>query len=320
MIRNVTVIVAVVLAASAVAAANPALNVADASPFRRDTSSAQFRQRGWMAPDANPNHAWLYVSGNMSNDVVIVDLEKRRMPTIGRITQGVSAPGGLTIDKNGTLYVANESGSVTIYPAGSVAPAMTLTQNLSQPQSVTVDAMGNVYVCNRGASPSIVVYAPGQSSPSQIIANRFIQVPTQTAFDSVGDMYYGDNNTGVSEMAAGSSGTFEPLGLHRLQRTDGIAFDPLNGDLFVGTFGSHADAVRLYSPGDVSPVATLKDSAEADLFAIGPVGRQEFFFAPDSATDEVHIFDHDRRRPAATVDVPAAHYPVGVGLKPAGVP
>ena len=109
------------------------------------------------------------------------------------------------------------------------------------------------------------------------------------------------------------------LGLQRLQRTDGIAVDPLNGNLYVGTYGSDADAVRVYAPGGTDPLGTLKDSNGADSNAIGMVGHTEYVFEPDSGSDEVVVFKHNRYHPAFTVNVTAAHYPVGVAVKPAGL-
>ena len=49
---------------------------------------ARQAQRGWMAPDANPYHTWLYVTGNANNTVAIYDVQKRNLPEeIGTITQ-----------------------------------------------------------------------------------------------------------------------------------------------------------------------------------------------------------------------------------------
>src|ERR1700722_13059127 len=91
---------------------------------------------GWMAKDANPKHAWIYVSGTNTNNVLIYDLAKFGTPQIGEITTGINGPRGLFLDPAGTLYVANiGSGTVTIYPAGATTPSLTLSQGLIQPAS-----------------------------------------------------------------------------------------------------------------------------------------------------------------------------------------
>jgi hypothetical protein len=47
------------------------------------------------------------------------------------------------------------------------------------PESVAVNANGSVYVCNRGTGGSIVVFPKGESTPSKVITNRLIEVPSQ---------------------------------------------------------------------------------------------------------------------------------------------
>jgi serine/threonine protein kinase, bacterial len=273
-----------------------------------------------VARDATGAHPWLYVGGFSNNVVAIYDLEKFGTPQIGTITNGINGPGGLAIDSQGTLYVANQSaGNVTIYPAGTIAPSLTLSQGLQSPQSVAVDSHGNVYVCNRGSAPAIVVYPPGQTTPSQTITSSLIQSLTQIAFDSAGDLYFGDSNTGVSKIPA-SSTTPVSLNLQGLARTDGIARDPVNGNLYVGNFGNGKDEVLVYAPGNVNPVRTLNHSDGADLFDIGRMQNTEYLFAPDSYINVVHVFKHGRSNPVATISVAAAHYPVGLAFKHAGIP
>jgi DNA-binding beta-propeller fold protein YncE len=136
-------------------------------------AQSRSRSQGWIARDANPQHAWLYVNGEDNNVVFIYDLEKIGFPEIGKITAGVIAPFGMAVDAQGTLYVVNQHGSgsapgtVTVYPAGSTTPSLTIAKGLNNPQGVAVDANGNVYVTNRGPAPGIAVYAAGQTTLSQ---------------------------------------------------------------------------------------------------------------------------------------------------------
>jgi hypothetical protein len=69
--------------------------------------------------------AWLYVTGNHNNEVAIYDLDKSGFPIVGTITDGVSSPGGVAVDKKGQVYVANETGTVTIYAPGKRTPSLT---------------------------------------------------------------------------------------------------------------------------------------------------------------------------------------------------
>jgi serine/threonine-protein kinase len=186
-----------------------------------------------MARDAHPRHPWLYVSGINNNVVDIYDLAKFAVPQIGEITKGLNHPGGISLDGAGNLYVANQGGgTVTIYAPGETLPSLTLSQGLTEPVDSAIDANGDVYVSNRATTPSIVVYPQGQTVPSATITSSLIQIPTAVIFDATGNLYFADNNTGVSEMAAGTQ-QLVSLGLQQDLPASGLALDPLTGDLFV---------------------------------------------------------------------------------------
>jgi hypothetical protein len=275
------------------------------------------RQGGWMAKDANPRHAWLYVSGQDNSIVSIYDLERVGAPEIGHISDGLSEPLGVTVDAGGTLYVANaRGGDVTIYPAGQTKSSLTLSRGLDEPISVGVDAPGNVYVCNRGATPSIVVYPPGQTIPSATITGALIQIPTALTFDAAGNMFYSDNSTAVSEMAVGSQ-QLVSLGLKGLTYTSGLGIDTLSGELFVSQAGSGSTLV--FRSGDVNPVRTLKDSQDVDLPVVGKVKSQEYAFLPGSSTNEVSLYGVRGRNTIGTIATDAESA-AGVAFKPAGIP
>jgi sugar lactone lactonase YvrE len=177
----------------------------------------------------------LYVAGGDTQYVSIYDLQGVLTPRIGAISQGIHNPIGVTVDKQGNLYVANTAngaGDVTIYAAGATVPKLTL-EGLGTPISTAVDSSGNVYVANRGTAPSIVVYAPGQSEPSQIITSSLIQMPAQVQLDSHENVYFSDDNTGISEVPYGSAQPVS-LNLEGLLQPSGLAIDPLSGNLFVG--------------------------------------------------------------------------------------
>jgi len=273
----------------------------------------------WMARRARTADPWLYVTGNGSNNVVIYDLIASGLPQIGTITNGVSSPAGVTVDASGQVYVANESGTVTIYPPGKTSPSLTLSNDLSQPQSVAVDANGNVYVCDRGNSPAIVVFPRGESSPSQVITNDLIQIPDQIQFDAAGDLYYTYNNTGASEIPAGYQ-SMSSLNLQGLQSTRGVALDHY-GNLYVGTCCKPGlDGVREYLPGDERPVRRLHDSEGADIYASGVVKKAQYIFLPDSYSSTVRAFSPNTRKPAFVINTSDAQPSIGVAVKPAGIP
>jgi hypothetical protein len=272
--------------------------------------------RGWFAPGANPEHPWLYVTGYYNSVLSIYDLSKFGTPKIGQITQGISGPGGVAVDAQGAVYVANQtSGNVTIYPPGGTTPSLTLSQGLSHASGVAVDTNGDVYVSNRGGTPDIVVYPPGQSTPSRTITSNLIQDPAQLVFDSARDLYIADPFAGVSEIKFGSQQPVS-LGLQGLWHAGGI--DPLNGNLFVGDCGG-GKQINVYAPGNPNPVRTLSGMSRSYFMTIGRVRRVEYVFAPNFESDTVTVYRHNATNPSTTL-VTGQSGAGAVAFKPADVP
>jgi len=298
-----------------------AANVTGGSPQR----VAGQRHGGWMAPDANPKHAWMYVTSGRGNAIAIFDLQRIGTPQIGEITNVGPVPNGMALDSQGTLYVANwnggqNGGNVEVFPAGATSPSLTLTEDLSIPLTVSVDGQANVYVVNRGSAPSIVVFPPGQTTPSQVITSSLIQDPVQIVFDSAQNLYYTDNITGISEIPAGSSQPVS-LGLQGLDDPSGLIIDPVNGNFFVSETSNHK--VLVYASGAVQPSYALKSSIGACSLGVGTLKGKEYIYVPDCGAGDVAVFKHDARRPLGVLNLPAPGNPPGAScivFKPEGVP
>jgi hypothetical protein len=281
---------------------------------------------GWLAPRANARHPWMYVTSGTKSVIAIYDLARFGTPKIGEITQGLNRPSGLAVDAQGTLYAANYNngaggGTVTIYPAGATSPSLTLSQGLSVPLDVAVDANGDVYVVNRGSPPSIVVFPPGQTTPSRTIISSLIQVPAQVVFDSSRNLYFSDNVTGVSEIPFGSQ---QPVSLNLQGQggaTGGIALDRKNGNIFVSYIHGPND-VFVYAPGNQVPLRKLSGvSFQACFLGSGEVRNTEYIFVPDcGSTGNVWVFKHTANNPHSVLTFTAAGGACCIAFKPAGVP
>jgi hypothetical protein len=266
------------------------------------------------------SHPWLYVAGLLGKTIAIYDLAKAGTPEIGSITQGISGPYGIAVDGAGTLYVANENaGNVTIYPAGAIAPSLTLAQGLTTPFGVAVDTNGDVYVTNPSpGAPDIVVYPAGKTAPSRTISNSSITEPNQLAFDPARNLYICDARTGVWEIPFGSQQPIS-LNLQGVVRPLAIAIDPRNDDLFVSLF-SGAGKVLVFAPGNQNAIRTLNNGVGADTLTVGELRQVEDVFVPDSKASIVQVYKASQINPTFTINTPGAHYPFGVAFKPAGVP
>ena len=267
----------------------------------RPATHARAVQRGsWMARTANPKHPWIYVSGFDSNNVLIYDLSEFGVPQIGAITTGIEGPRDITLDAAGNLYVANTSGgNVAIYPPGATTPGIVLTQGLHAPVCATVDAQGNVWVMNQGNPAGIVVFPPGQTTPSKTITSPLIKSPQQLAFDAKGNAIFGDDETGVSEIRAGTT-TVVSLHLKDLPTgaTEGIVIDPHRRSVFV-SFGYLTNHINMYLRGHRKPLRSLS-APTADGLAGGYFMRHNVVFIPASQTGSVTAYDDDSGTPLGT--------------------
>jgi hypothetical protein len=313
MIRSTALVFASVVVLSGFAAANASESTARHAVAQRD--------RGWMSRDANPKHAWLYVSG-YDNDVInIYDLNRFGTPHLGSITQGVTNPGGITLDSQGTLYVPNTTAqTVTVYPAGATTPTLTLSTP-GRAQGAAVDSVGNVYVCVRGSNPGIAVYPPRQTTMSQFITSSLIQNPNQLVFDSAGTLYIVDDNAGVSVLPPGPSENVTSLNLNGLLpgSTSGIALNPLSGGFYI-SFSKAQYHLLEYAAGQQDPERKRRiHSGSADFMTSGLLHRSVRVFVPDGGSNVVYIFKSTLRGTPAEITT-ASQSVQGLAFKPPGMP
>jgi hypothetical protein len=117
-------------------------------------------------PDKKKQRQILFVCDPDDNQVLMYDPDTPNPSPKGSITAGIDYAVGVTVDKRGTLYVANllggspNIGSITEYKAGSSSPSLTITDGLDNPYDVAVDSHGDLFVNNLDAN-SIVGYKPG---------------------------------------------------------------------------------------------------------------------------------------------------------------
>jgi sugar lactone lactonase YvrE len=295
--------------------------LAMAVPLCTAASPSRSTRNGWMARNANPNHAWLYVGSDLNNVVTAYDLQSPDNQLVEKITSGISRPGGIALDAAGTLYVPNENAAtVTVYSAGSTEPNLTLT-GTDSPEGVVVDSEDNVYVCNRGANPGISIYLAGQSTPAQHITSSLLQSPSQVALDSAGTLYISDNNTGLSFLLAGSQ-TVTHLDLQGLPRIpSGLAVDSSTGNIYLSSAIQPPDFLKVYFAGQEHPGRTRKlPYGGLDFLAIGMFHKKGVLFVPDSQGDVVYGLNLDLTGAPYIVETVSHYVATSVAFKAAGVP
>ena len=107
----------------------------------------------------------------------------------------LSDPQGLAFDSSGNLYVSNvDTGTVSVFAAGSNTPTATLTAVGGEPYDLAVDSSGNLYVASfdqstvseftPGSTTASIIYSAGVSSPYALTIG-----PSGNLFVAAGQRY-----------------------------------------------------------------------------------------------------------------------------------
>lgn len=192
----------------------------------------------------------------------------------GTASMSFSVPGSAVetaIGPSGTLYVADFSGNVYKYAAGSTSSPTTysaVTNGLTPVVlGLTVDPQGNVFeaISDFSQLTSYVWTLPaGGSALAQITTygNGFGDVAC--ASDAAGNLLLSDGSS-VYSMAAGTSSVVS----HSISASSPFAFAiDAAGTLFSATYSSHG--VQAFVPGATSPNYTLSTSANTVGVAVYP--------------------------------------------------
>lgn len=179
------------------------------------------------------------------------------------ITNGISNPLGIAIDKHGTVYVSNYPASITVYPKGSSTPSQTITGGgLTDPFGLALDDNGNLYIADFGPDAVFELPAGGTSVTNLNLQNA--GEPIGLAYDFKHGYLWETNGSGntinVYNLASSTSpfetigGNGEPYAIS-LQKGGHYKREVVESDL--GT--NHVNA---YKRDQYSSYATLTDGVE----------------------------------------------------------
>ncbi|HEY6325343.1 MAG TPA: hypothetical protein VIW73_02360 [Candidatus Cybelea sp.] len=206
----------------------------------------------------------LYVGDG--NAVDIYPLTGPNQKKIGSITNGVPSPWGLSLDANNTLYVANDTSSVTVYPLGSSNPSMRYSRGLHQPLCAVADSAGHVLVGDRepaGHNKGFVVeYNAGTNVPIKRV--RLGSEEDGMTFDSHGNLYVAYRRTSVHSSIAefGPGLTNERLLGMTINGPQGLVVDSAGNIVVVE---SASLDIKVFPPGATTPSVTIQFPEEANL-------------------------------------------------------
>jgi hypothetical protein len=250
------------------------------------------RGGGWLSPAAKKAKHLIYVADFLNNAIEIYSATGSNQSPIGEITDGISGPEGICVDKHGDLFVTNASNeTVTMYPHGSTTYKLQYT-GFAYPTAVAAGKNGWVYVSDL-VGEKVVEFPKGSTRSKATID---ITYPQGVALDSKNNLYV-EYNTGAHGAGPGQVNEFAPkstsgtdLGLPIVW----AAGDAIDGksDVVVADQGSGNNAaVYVFPPGSTKPSETITQGME-DPFRIAFDKPFTHLYVADPEVNALLVYDY----------------------------
>lgn len=286
---------------------------------------------GWLSPEAKTG-AVMFVANQGNSTITIYNTAAKNGPPIGMISQGVTNPTSIAVDKQGNLYVGNSStssapASVAVYASHSRTPFATYTTGIVTPTGIAVGADGTLYAanscCASGGAGNIVAFAPGSMTPTQTFSDpNLTGTVGGLTVDAGGNLYVAYQGNGccpppvyVDEYLAGSP---MPLTIASFP-AGGYLVPPGNSAL--DTAGNllltDAQKVSVVPPAASSPSATFGQRGNPYGLAFNKSGNR--LYVADNSQNEVEVYAYPSTK-LVSVFQNGTRNPTGVALRPVEPP
>ena len=254
-----------------------------AKPARRGAS--------YDAKGASPLAYVCNLGGNQGMGEVDVFHQRGKNQTpIATITNGILGPGGLTTDRKGNLYVADEgpiSGkwTVQVYAPGATSPTKSYTTDLSSPTDTVVAKDGTIYIANfNGLSNGwVAVYPKGNVSKEYRLSDFGGGAPLSVALDRKENLYvmYDVNNGSAVNKYKPGAKTGKNLNL-AFGSGGGIQVDPA-GNILVAQQLNPSE-ILIFPPGQTKPSQTISMPGGGEPFNFALKHKSKALFAAEYFT------------------------------------
>ena len=249
---------------------------------KRAQSSASYDVRGASK--------LVYACNLGAGEVDVFRQRGKNQQPIATITNGILGPGGLTTDRKGNLYVADEgpiSGvwTVQVYAPGATSPTKSYTTDLSSPTDTAVAKDGTIYIANfNGLSNGwVTVYPKGDVSKEYRLSDFGGGAPLSVALDKKENLYvmYDVNNgSAVNEYKPGAT-TGTNLNL-AFGSGGGIQVDPAGNILVAQQLGP--SEILIFPPGQTQPSKSITMPGGGEPFNFALNHKSKVLFAAEYFT------------------------------------
>ena len=265
-----------------------------------------WRHPGWISPDA-AGKALLYVANYNASNVQIYDAVGKNQSPIGSITNGLSGPEGMAVDKHRNLYVTNTSNNtVTVYKFGQTSPYKTYSAGLNGPAGAVVGDDGTVYVSNLYGN-DVVAYAKGKKHPTTTYTG--LNFPIAVTLDSSNDLFV--TNSGAQDIIEYLAGSTTPMNTGiSLPIPSGIEIDQA-GNIVVAD--QNPPGIYVYPPGQTNPSKVF--GQEGDPNPIAFLSSEKLLFVGEPLTPAVNVYTYPKGR-KVNVITNSVTFPAGVAVSP----
>ncbi len=226
-------------------------------------------------------------------------------------------PNALAVNPvSNTIYVANESGGVTVINGATNATTTVTDPNATEPYAVAVDPVTNlVYVANYGSNNVSVVnstgsilttiYGPGAQGPSAIAVNAItgtVYVANQTS-GNITVITESTNPPSVSATVSIGAGA-NPIA---------IAVNAISNEIYVANNGNSTVSVINGAGMPLAVNDTISVSSPPQAIAVNPVSNFVYVACPSAGNISVI---NGATNAATSISDPSANNPYNIAVNP----
>lgn len=228
------------------------------------------------------------------------------------------APGGLAVDKSGSVYVSDPTSNVIYkFASSGGSPIATITDpNLVSPQGLAIDASGNLYAAASSSGTIEKFSASSGFTIGTTYVSGLTGSPHQIGFDSSGNLFISNPDVygGIAKVLPGG-GSYTDFVKSTNQDANGtywgIAFDP-NGDLY----GSlHFGNVQVWDSNENS-LGPISGFSPISLFGLAVDSAGDLFAATNRTNGhEIDELTFDSPGPPESLSYSVTHIPSDKGAQ-----